>query len=569
MASPLRRAEAGVAALLTLAAIWLHFVAVTSFGALWRDEANTVGLATLPTLRDVANNLQYDSFPMLWLLLIREFSSVVGIMNDPAFRALGFLVGVGVIGMLWLNARTLGHTFPFFSVVLLGLSPSVIVWGDSMRAYGMGIFLILLTAALLWRLVEQPSAGRFWVAALAALASVQTLFYNSVLLLAFSAGALAVCAVKRTWKTAGLIVLIGVVSALSDIPYVLEIRAASSWNALVRMPDYTLAWFWGKLEGTIQPVGPWALGLWFVLLILALVGAFAAIWPRRQRAVLRPPRGQRKPTRRQRQAAAIRPPAETTLSPQRRQAALFAVATLIVGVPGLIFFLNQLSYYTQPWYYLSLLALVAVCIDTIFGALIHDRSARVARLVVVSVVAAASILPALRAVRMRLTNVDLVAEQLQRSSDSSDVVVVTPWYHGVAFSRYYRGRAEWMTVPPLGFYRFHRYDLFKRRMMATDQTEPAREVIEKAGVALREGRRVFIVGWFEFPPPAQPTPLLPPAPLPDLTWPSDRYAIQWSHLVAYFLQKHASTVTVLPVEVPRRVNPFENLSLIVASGWRP
>jgi hypothetical protein len=569
MSSPLRRAEAGVAALLTLAAIWLHFVAVTSFGALWRDEANTVGLATLPTLRDVANNIQFDSFPILWLLLIREFSALVGVMNDPAFRALGFVVGVGVIGMLWLNARTFGHSFPFFSVVLLGLSPSVIVWGDSIRAYGMGIFLILLTAALLWRLLEQPSTGRFWAAALAAMASVQTLFYNSVLLLAFSVGALAVCAINRKWRTAGLVVLIGVLSAVSDIPYVFQIRAASSWNALVRMPDYTLVWFWGKLEEAIQPVGPWAMGLWFVLFVLALVAGLLALLQRGQRAVSRPPRGQRKLSRRQRQAAAVQQHGQPALSLRQRQVALFAVATLIVGVPGLILFLDRLSYYTQPWYYLSLLAMVAVCIDAIFGAVIHDRAARIARLVVVSVVAAASFLPALRTVRMRLTNIDLVAEQLQRSSDSSDVVLITPWYHGVAFSRYYRGHADWMTIPPLGFYRFHRYDLIKRAMMATDQTEPVREVIEKAGLALREGHRVFIVGWFEFPPPAQPTPPLPPAPLPDQGWPSDLYGIEWSRQVAYFLQRHAATVTGSPVEAPRRVNPFENVSLIVAKDWRP
>lgn len=80
------------------------------------------------------------------------------------------------------------------------------------------------------------------------------------------------------------------------------------------------------------------------------------------------------------------------------------------------------------------------------------------------------------------------------------------------------------------------------------QTEPVREVIEKANVALRDGHRVFVVGWFAFPP---------------------IYAEEWSRLFAYSLQRHATTMTPLRVEAPTRVNPFEEVSLIVATGWRP
>jgi hypothetical protein len=43
----LKRAEATAAALLTIAAIWLRYVAATAGGALWRDEANTVELLRL------------------------------------------------------------------------------------------------------------------------------------------------------------------------------------------------------------------------------------------------------------------------------------------------------------------------------------------------------------------------------------------------------------------------------------------------------------------------------------------------------------------------------------------
>src|SRR5688572_23543246 len=204
-----RKAEIIVAVLLTLAVVFLHVTAAISAGALWRDEAAVLGLATLPKFGDVWANLEHEAFPILWPLILREYSSLVGPMNDQAFRVLGLVIGLCVVAALWFNARTFRQSVPLFSLALLAMSPSLIVWGDSIRAYGFGILLILLGGVSLWRFVEKPGAGRFAAAAIAAIGSVQTLFYNSVLLLAFCAGAVAVCALSRDWKKAGLVLTIG------------------------------------------------------------------------------------------------------------------------------------------------------------------------------------------------------------------------------------------------------------------------------------------------------------------------------------------------------------------------
>jgi hypothetical protein len=541
MASMLRKVEAGVAVLLTLAVIWLHFIAATSEGALWRDEANTVGLATLPTLGDVWRNLQYDSFPILWVVIVREFAAVVGPTNDPAFRALGFCVGAAVVASLWFNAQTFRHSFPLLSLALLGMSPSLILWGDSIRAYGFGIFLILITGPLLWRFVEQPSAPRFVAASAGAIASVHTLFYNSVLLLAFCAGAVAVCAQKRALKSAALVLLIGALPAISLAPYAVMIRNAGSWNALVRMPDYSVYWFYLKLDETLRPAGSWAITVWFQLFVLAVViGLIALVRHRR-----------------------------VGLSPPKREAVLFSVVTLVVGVPALFFFLDVLSYYTQPWYYLALLALVAVCIDSLFGALIDVPTARIVRIAIVLLIAGATFFPAVRAVRTRLTNVDLVASRLRQIAQPDDFVLVYPWYNGVSFDRYYGGPAPWVTIPPIAYHRFHRYDLLKQRMMAGDQTAPIRPATDKAGEALRMGHRVFVVGGLEFPPAGERPKVLPAAPLPGDQWPEPAYNSQWSSMVGYFLQLHAATLEVVQVRTQGRVSRYENLPLLAARGWRP
>jgi hypothetical protein len=542
MEAALRKAELGVAALLTSVVVYLHILASTSAGGLWRDEANTVGLATLPKLGDVARNLQYDSFPILWLVVVREYATVVGSMNDPAFRVLGSVVGIGVVAALWFIAREVGHSLPLVSLPLLAMSPSLILWGDSMRAYGFGILLILITGGLLWRFVEQPTRRRFIAALLVSVASVHTLFYNSVLLLAFGAGAVAVCVMNRAWRTGLLVVVIGGVAAASMLPYVSQIRDASSWNALVREPDYSFAWFWLKLEETVRPAGPWALTLWFFLFILAVVTGVGA----------------------------VRYHGKLGLSRKQREVALFSVVTLIVGVPAIMIFLNTLSYYTQPWYYLTLLAMAGVCIDAVLGALMQDRSARIFRLIGASLLAVATLFPAARAARVRHTNVDLISDRLNTVAEPGDIVLVAPWYNGVSFSRYYRGSARWETVPGIGFHRFHRYDLIKLEMMRPDQFEAVRTLVDNASNALRAGHRVFVVASIESLPSGQPPRVLAPAPSPGRPWPSaQQYSVQWASMVGYHLQQHATTVVRLSVGSRGEVSGYENLALVVAKGWRP
>lgn len=60
---------------------------------------------------------------------------------------------------LWLNAREFGHSLPLVSLALLAMSPSLIRWGGTVRGYGLGLLLILVTCALLWRFADRPGTG--------------------------------------------------------------------------------------------------------------------------------------------------------------------------------------------------------------------------------------------------------------------------------------------------------------------------------------------------------------------------------------------------------------------------
>ena len=321
----------------------------------------------------------------------------------------------------------------------------MIIWGDSMRAYGFGIALILLTGALLWRFVEKPDGRRFAAAAIAAIASVHTLYYNSVLLLAFCAGAVAVCSLNRAWKTAALVVLIGCLAAISIMPYAATIRSASSWNVLVQMQDYDLFWFRVKLDETLRPAGRWALKVWVGLFAIAVLAGVRA----------------------------LRAPSELGISQRQREAAVFSLVALVVGVLAVFVFSETavlphaalvLSHVTRA----SEACVSMRCLEQRFRLRAYgsrglswsffSRAQHFRR--------------RCEAARHRMSNVDLVTSRLHEIARPGDLVLVHQWYNGVTFNRYYHGPARWMTVPPIGYYRFHRYDIVKQQMMLSDQAYP-------------------------------------------------------------------------------------------------
>lgn len=536
----LRRAEWSIAILLTAVAIWQRILAAMSAGGLWRDEVNTVGLITLPKLSDVWKNLQYESFPILWLLIVRAFANLFGPMNDAAFRVLGFSIGIGLVSILWFFVRSLRQSYPLLSLALFALSPSVIIWGDSLRAYGLGIVLALLTGALLWRFVQNPDGLRFVTATLAAIASVQVLFFDSTILMAFCAGGITVCAIRRAWKTAALVLAIGGLAAASLVPYARDITDKQDWSGLVEVADYDLLQFFFRINDTISPAGAWALFVWLGLFVISV---FAGARIFRLRRI-------------------------NGSSEHQFAVIVYSYVALIFGTVGMFLFLKVLGYRTAPWYYLPLLAVVSVCIDVLFSCQIKTKNARVARLIGVIAIATATLFSG-GAARMRLTNVDLVATRLRALALPKDLVLVSRWVNAISFSRYYRGQAPWITVPRIDDHRFHRYDLLKQEMLNTDQTAPVRPAMEAAERALRAGDRVFIVGELLFPRVGERPRVLPAAPLPDQGWSESPYYRQWALLLGDFLRQHALSITAVPVAHRDDVSDFENLRLSVASGWRP
>jgi hypothetical protein len=253
---------------------------------------------------------------------------------------------------------------------------------------------------------------------------------------------------------------------------------------------------------------------------------------------------------------------------------LYNVTVVVAAAATFLIALKSTRLPTQPWYYVPLLAVLAPALDAAARLVATSATAgtatasgwrRVVRLALALVIASAVTLPAWRLLHERRTNVDLVAATLAKRVAPGEAIVVYPWYCGVSFRRYYEGKAPWVAVPPLEDLRIHRYDLLKAAMAQPNPMEPA---VELMGKTLQSGHRVWVVGGLPTTRTDVPPPILPPAPHGPQGWNNGPYVTVWGMQTAYFLQTHALHAEFLPAPSDARMNPFENLSVVVVSGWR-
>jgi hypothetical protein len=576
------RRERAMALVLTAAVSALAIVRMLHAGGLWRDEAGEARLATLPTLQEIAGLFQHEAFPPLFAVTVRAWSQVAG-GGDLALRIFGLAVGLGIAGILWLNARTTARTVPLLSLALLGLDAPFLVFGESVRGYGMGSAFVLLTYGLLASaLARRPEAhgsrpaGLIALAAIAAVASVQVVIGNAALILALCIAAAAVAVARRRWLLAGGIVGCGAVAALSLLPYAAQLAAARrQWSVIV---TYSIGA--GKIwKAFIATVGPRpVLAVWLLLALAGLAG-LARERMRQWRAAAReaqapgerPLEGPPALDERPREPPAERPPSprpENEQEPGWTGAAAFAGLTIVCAVAANAIFLVRLGYPPRPWYFLPLMTLLASALDTIFGALARSRGGHFAalRVAAVALVAAAQAMPTWQHLTTRQTNADLVAREVARAATPEDLVVVLPWYYGVSFNRYYAGPARWLTLPDIADHRIHRYDLLKPRLASA---HPFDDVLQQVAATLRSGHRVWVAGDARWPSPGEAAAIPPPAPSSPDGWHDYPYVVGWSRGFGRFLERHAALIAAVAIPTHRQpVSSLEDLQLEVVEGWR-
>jgi len=525
----IKHAEWIVAILLSAVVVFLLIARVQSMGALWRDEAATLNLAQLSTLSEVAANFQHEAFPLPFPLLIRTYVSLFG-ATDASLRWFGFIVGVALVAAAWFNSRALGDRAPLLFLALFGLNATFLTWGPSLRGYGLGCVLLLLTIGLTAKAMSQPTAAKAVFATIAAIASVQIMVNALPLIAAIAASAFVVFISQRRFRQAAIVCVCVSICTFSFVPYA-KAYLTADWNVVLKYPTDFFS-LWEKFRLALEEQGFLAGVLWSVAAPLIILGATWRWWTlRREKACV-----------------------ETELL-------LFLILVSALSIFAYYAFLKILSYATRPWYYLPLLCVLAGAIDLLSGILATTQWIRIVRLLVV--IAALLLLPFTlwKSVHERLTDIDLVAQKLATQAGPDDLIVVNPWHFAPSFYRYYHGSIPWITVPTMSEHRIHRYDLMKAKMIEPDPLSDVRSAIRDA---LQSDHRVWVVGGAR--PPLENMPAtLGPAPHPELGW--SGYMTFWSIELGSFLNAHVIAGEVV-LEPMAGVNSHENVPLLVARGWR-
>ena len=516
----------------TVAAILLHVIFLTHAGGLWRDEAGFVRLATLPSLHDTWGMLTHDHCPILLPSIIRGWCALGWGETDFGLRILGFIIGLLLLAAFWLASRIMRRGVPLLPLALAALNVTIIRSGDSLRSYGLGCALNVLTLALLWRVARKPTFANVVLGALAAVCSVQCLYQNAFFVLAACSGGIVVCARGHRWRDTLWLLGLGLLAAASLVPYVPNILKAQEWYVLEKAGfDFSMGWKnFSTAVGFQLPGLNW---LWLALCLSAMGMSLPVASPR----------------------------AQPVSDSAHRDLILFGAVALVVGVASFIIFLKLADLPTQPWYYLPLMVFVAMCLDAILPGCHHW--ARLAVTALATVATIASLLFGTPALECRQTNVDIIASRLIKEAAPNDYIIVHPWYFGVSFERYYQGAAPWNTLPPLEDHGLHRYDLVKAKMQMENPIQP---VLDKIALTLQSGNRVWVIGFI--PISHTPPPDLNPAPNNPWSWYDESYSQIWGAKVGYFIASHASQGAVVTIPSGRCVSADEDLPVVLIAGWQ-
>ena len=522
-----------VAILLTAVAVLLHFFSFTMVGGLWRDEIAIVNIATTPSWAETFRALPYDHCPIVFPAVVRTWTALGLAPTDTGLRVLGLCVGFFLLASFWAASRMMGKSLPLVSLSLVALNPLVIRYGDTIRGYALGMAFILLTMGLIWRFIEQPDVRRGLLAGMGAVVSVQTLYQNAFFLLAICVAGMVVCLRQRQLSKAAGVLGVGFVAALSLLPYVNPIRNAQNWW----MVSQSGASLTHDLDFLSQLTGPF-LYVWLVAAVMAVALSIDLVFISAS--------GQNK-------------------SRDQEDLPLFGSITLVLGAISFGVFIKLSGLPTQVWYYIPVLCFTVLCCDVVLSRASPPTTIGVLLVAVCVLMVFPS---AYSALRWRQTNGDLVAAQASKAAGPHDLIIVHPWYYGLTFAYYYRGAAPWMTLPTIGDYRFHRYDLIKVKLQMTNAITP---VLERVETTLRSGNRVWFVGQIPVPPPGANAPgSPPPAPNKLYGWSDGPYYNAWGSQLGYLLNHHVTNAILLvnPKTNSPPINLLEKMVLVVTSGWK-
>jgi hypothetical protein len=486
---------------------------------------------------------------------------MLGLTNgDMGIRILGLGIGLSFLASLWLCQRWIGGRTPILSIALLGGLPAFIFVVGANRAYGLAGCLLVLSFGNIWRVLESPTKSRIVSGGFICLLFAQCLYYDVIFLGAMLAAGALVAIRRQQWKIVWTMPAIGLVAGASLFIYLPVSHRLPGYLPFWRSPFFDATTLWEGLgdalaaRSSANPDGANGPQIW-IWIGLLLAGILVAITMQRMRV-----------------RQTLKPEvASKSAKPERSDLALFCVTSVVLGIIGYFGFLLKLQFFMQPWHYVEILILCAISLDGIFSAswpaLRPWGLVRIAFLVVMMILNAA---PAWAEAHTRRSNLDVVAAFLGHNASAGDLIVVQDTWEGITFNRYYRGQAQWLSVPPIDSHEVNRIDLVIAEM---NQPEAMTPVLRAITSTLTSGHHVWLVGSIPIVrsknAPRGPTPLPPPpSEMPTRLW-GGSYLYWWNRQVTTFLLDHAQQRKVETIAAPGPVNHFEDVSVVRFTGHKP
>ncbi len=408
-----------------LVIVWLlvlHLYCFSSAGALWRDEANSVQQAQLPGWTNVWESLKFDSFPALYPSFLRLWCIWTWGCHDGGLRLLGLLVGLCILGSLWIAGRRAGGGVPMVCLVLIAADPVFISECDSIRPYGIGILFLLWTFTIFADYLVRPSVVSLAGGCLAAVLAVQSGYVNALFVAVLSLCAAAVAAWQGERRGLWLYGLPGFAAAVSLIPYIRVLGEAQGWASMLHSRIEWASFF----QGYVKAHTTFYVLVWTGFCLLALLSIVGHWQDRADTRIFH------------------RPVAAFVLSAALGSLLVQTLFLEVVGVPPF------------PRYFLPAALLLALALEALLA-----RARPAVRVLACAAALLVTMAPTWSWLAQRHTNVDLVAAVLEQRAGANDLVVISPWFLHTSFQRYYLGGTEWITVPALDRYPMMRYDLIK------------------------------------------------------------------------------------------------------------
>ena len=535
--SALTQCEFAIAIVMSLLLIVLHVRVLVHAGPLWRDEVSSFYVATAPNLQAFRDSLVLDPFPILFVTVLRVWIALGFGSSDFGLRLLAFLIGTSLIGAIWLCCRMIDKErwAPLWPLALFGLTPVTLIEGDSLRAYGLGLIGIVMSFGLVWRLAFRPwRLGTAVAAAICALLAVQSLYLNSLILFAIClAGIIASFRRKQFVPLAGIF-FVGLIAALSLLPYAGIMRDAHEQLALQRefqtvfngMSSLISA---GALRGTAAKL---------VCILLFSIGLSVVSLPSLRRPLFDRIKG-------------------------TSDSLVFAMIVVMAGAITTFGFLWSSGVHS-PRYRLPFTAAATLSMQVVYVTLRKNIGLTVANLVGSGLTAAAFIPSSYHLSELRRTNCDLAAAVVANSAAQDDLVIVTRFTHAPTFQRYYRGTAPWTSVPAVADHLQHRAYLARSVKLNPDTI---RDILLSIESELKAGHKVFLVGRFPLSEIGRPVSITS-TPESGSSWRLGIYLNMWRSQIVNLLGQHAVQVLKIALNESPPIDPQEKEDVFLFSGWK-